>query len=408
MTDTFKTVFWSLFGLAEKEGVLLDDFDKGFTEVVGYLIYGTFNIVSVIVLLNMLIAMMSKSYETIEEHADVEWKFARSKLYMEYIKEGKWRSAISSTLFLNSGGTLPVPFNIIPTIQSICYLFRQGFSCLKRWLHCNEKPIRLQDNGDSVQSVSRSSALEVPTPTSHHPIGLTMISAGGQRANNNDPSNYRTRQRSFDMSQTLTYHRVIGRIRKRFLLHKQREEQEEIREGDFEELKQDIQSLRFELLNRLDIVRYDLSKHGQLLTEGVMLVGELLSSSTAETNVFITENFRRSSKTIYSRSDSGIESTVTDLSATSSSMSVSTADKQVSNSDLYLSASDPTDLDIQPLKALKHLTAIHVKLSNILEEEEFTHIHGLKFIDDDEEEEEIDAQHASTQTPMERDTSSKF
>jgi hypothetical protein len=37
----------------------------------------------------MLIAMMSKSYETIEEHADVEWKFARSKLYMEYIKEGK-------------------------------------------------------------------------------------------------------------------------------------------------------------------------------------------------------------------------------------------------------------------------------------------------------------------------------
>ena len=89
MTATFKTVFWSLFGLAEKEGVQLEDFDKQFTEVVGYVIYGAFNIASVIVLLNMLIAMMSKSYETIEEHADVEWKFARSKLYMEYIKDGK-------------------------------------------------------------------------------------------------------------------------------------------------------------------------------------------------------------------------------------------------------------------------------------------------------------------------------
>ena len=82
-------MFWSLFGLAEKEGVLVEDFNKQFTEVAGYLIYGAFNIASVIVLLNMLIAMMSKSYETIEEHADVEWKFARSKLYMEYIKEGK-------------------------------------------------------------------------------------------------------------------------------------------------------------------------------------------------------------------------------------------------------------------------------------------------------------------------------
>jgi transient receptor potential cation channel subfamily C protein 4 len=89
MGGTFKTVFWSLFGLSEKEGVKLGNYQNRFTELIGYLIYGTFNIASVIVLLNMLIAMMSKSYETIEEHADVEWKFARSKLYMEYIKEGR-------------------------------------------------------------------------------------------------------------------------------------------------------------------------------------------------------------------------------------------------------------------------------------------------------------------------------
>lgn len=89
MGGTFKTVFWSLFGLSEKDGVRLGNYQNHFTEIIGYLIYGTFNIASVIVLLNMLIAMMSKSYETIEEHADVEWKFARSKLYMEYIKEGR-------------------------------------------------------------------------------------------------------------------------------------------------------------------------------------------------------------------------------------------------------------------------------------------------------------------------------
>jgi transient receptor potential cation channel subfamily C protein 4 len=108
MDATFKTVFWSLFGLAEKEGVKLENYDKHFTEIVGYLIYGAFNIACVIVLLNMLIAMMSKSYETIEEHADVEWKFARSKLYMEYIKEGRILTNIKQCRCTKNPFLLPV------------------------------------------------------------------------------------------------------------------------------------------------------------------------------------------------------------------------------------------------------------------------------------------------------------
>ena len=80
MSDALKTVSWSLFGLAEKEGVQMKDFDKQFTKVVSHLIYGAFNSASVIVLLNVLIAIMSKLYEAIEEHADVERKFIRCKL----------------------------------------------------------------------------------------------------------------------------------------------------------------------------------------------------------------------------------------------------------------------------------------------------------------------------------------
>jgi len=34
---------------------------------------------------------------------DIEWKFVRSKLYMEYIRQGS---------------TLPVPFNIVPSLKS--------------------------------------------------------------------------------------------------------------------------------------------------------------------------------------------------------------------------------------------------------------------------------------------------
>ena len=42
-----------------------------------------------------------------QDHADIEWKFARTKLWMSYFEEG---------------GTLPSPFNIIPSPKSAWYL----------------------------------------------------------------------------------------------------------------------------------------------------------------------------------------------------------------------------------------------------------------------------------------------
>ena len=45
----------------------------------------------------------------VQTDCDVEWKFARTGLWMNYIDEG---------------GTLPVPFNMIPTPKSCRYLWR--------------------------------------------------------------------------------------------------------------------------------------------------------------------------------------------------------------------------------------------------------------------------------------------
>ncbi|KAH0625343.1 hypothetical protein JD844_033870 [Phrynosoma platyrhinos] len=78
-------------------------------ELVGRVLYGIFTIVMVVVLLNMLIAMITNSFQKIENDADVEWKFARSKLYLSFFREGL---------------TLPVPFNIIPTPKSVFYVIR--------------------------------------------------------------------------------------------------------------------------------------------------------------------------------------------------------------------------------------------------------------------------------------------
>lgn len=44
-----------------------------------------------------------------QDDADVEWKFARSKLYLSYFREGL---------------TMPVPFNIIPSPKALFYVLR--------------------------------------------------------------------------------------------------------------------------------------------------------------------------------------------------------------------------------------------------------------------------------------------
>jgi len=55
----------------------------------GFIIFGLFAFICVTVLINTLIAMMEETIDTIDDRADVEWKFARSRLYMEYIRDGK-------------------------------------------------------------------------------------------------------------------------------------------------------------------------------------------------------------------------------------------------------------------------------------------------------------------------------
>uniref|UniRef100_A0A8C7FZ01 Transient receptor potential cation channel, subfamily C, member 4b n=1 Tax=Oncorhynchus kisutch TaxID=8019 RepID=A0A8C7FZ01_ONCKI len=103
--ETLQSLFWSVFGLISLY-VTNVEADHQFTEFVGATMFGTYNVISLVVLLNMLIAMMNNSYQHIADHADIEWKFARTKLWMSYFEEG---------------GTLPSPFNIIPSPKSIWY-----------------------------------------------------------------------------------------------------------------------------------------------------------------------------------------------------------------------------------------------------------------------------------------------
>jgi transient-receptor-potential-like protein len=89
----------------------LSDFEltgaKSYTRFWGLLMFGSYSVINVIVLLNLLIAMMSNSYAMIVEQADTEWKFARTKLWMSFIEES---------------ATLPPPFNIFPSVKQLMKL----------------------------------------------------------------------------------------------------------------------------------------------------------------------------------------------------------------------------------------------------------------------------------------------
>merc|ERR550534_464796 len=201
--ETSQTLFWASFGLID-----LDNFElsgiKEFTRFWGLIMFGTFSIINIIVLLNLLIAMMNHSYQLIsvsslrghqqgkkgpkQEKADTEWKFARSKLWISYFEEG---------------GTVPPPFNIIPTPKSLYYICR--------WVYtrcCGQSAKILKEH---LQSVKRK---------------VTQAS-----------------------ERDLKYQTIMRNLVRRYVTQEQRKaENEGVTEDDVNEIKNDISAFRFELI----------------------------------------------------------------------------------------------------------------------------------------------------------------
>uniref|UniRef100_A0A671WLU2 Transient receptor potential cation channel, subfamily C, member 4a n=1 Tax=Sparus aurata TaxID=8175 RepID=A0A671WLU2_SPAAU len=190
--ETLQSLFWSIFGLISLY-VTNVDADHQFTEFVGATMFGTYNIISLVVLLNMLIAMMNNSYQHIADHADIEWKFARTKLWMSYFEEG---------------ATLPAPFNIIPSPKSFWYLI-----CWIKRQVCKRR-----------MSSKRSET----------------IGSLGRRAAENLRLNHQ-------------YQEVLRNLVKRYVaaMIRDAKTEEGLTEENFKELKQDISSFRYEVMGMM-------------------------------------------------------------------------------------------------------------------------------------------------------------
>ncbi|XP_036005488.1 short transient receptor potential channel 4b [Fundulus heteroclitus] len=189
--ETLQSLFWSVFGLIALH-VTNVEANHTFTKFVGTTMFGTYNIISLVVLLNMLIAMMNNSYQHIADHADIEWKFARTKLWISYFEEG---------------GTLPSPFNIIPSPKSVYYLLK--------WIKSNVFKKSSRKSFDTFES-------------------LGLRAAENVRLNRE-------------------YQEVLKSLVKRYVaaMIRDAKTEEGLTEENFKELKQDISSFRYEVLGMM-------------------------------------------------------------------------------------------------------------------------------------------------------------
>ncbi|VDP69385.1 unnamed protein product [Echinostoma caproni] len=120
---TFYTLYWALFGQSSNNvttidedlaklypghGTLAVDSSPFMINSLGSILYAIYNACMTIILLNMLIAMMSKSFDEIQGDRLEEWKFARASLWMVYIDQE---------------GVLPPPLNLLPSREALSSFF---------------------------------------------------------------------------------------------------------------------------------------------------------------------------------------------------------------------------------------------------------------------------------------------
>ncbi|XP_065737393.1 short transient receptor potential channel 6 isoform X2 [Phocoena phocoena] len=249
--ESFKTLFWAIFGLSEVKSVVIN-YNHKFIENIGYVLYGVYNVTMVIVLLNMLIAMINSSFQEIEDDADVEWKFARAKLWFSYFEEGR---------------TLPVPFNLVPSPKSLFYLLLR----LKKWI---SELFQDHKKGfqEDVEMNKRNEEKKFGILGSHE--DLSKLSLDKRQFGHSKQSSLRSSE-DFQLNSFSNpprqYQKIMKRLIKRYVLQAQIDkESDEVNEGELKEIKQDISSLRYELLE-------EKSQNSEDLAELIRKLGEKLS-----------------------------------------------------------------------------------------------------------------------------------
>nr|XP_009859269.1 short transient receptor potential channel 5 [Ciona intestinalis]XP_018668520.1 short transient receptor potential channel 5 [Ciona intestinalis]XP_026691185.1 short transient receptor potential channel 5 [Ciona intestinalis] len=150
--DSILEQYWTLYGYgygAEPTAAVKVPGQSTITLPSGLILSMVFHMWAVVVMLNMLIAMMSHSFDRVRDNAEIEWKYHRSGMWMRYVKVNVCPR--------------PCPMNLLPTVQSIvacCAYFKAKCLCrCGRYDPDSETPerrnARKQVSSDSVKENKR-------------------------------------------------------------------------------------------------------------------------------------------------------------------------------------------------------------------------------------------------------------
>uniref|UniRef100_A0A5S6QGH4 ANK_REP_REGION domain-containing protein n=1 Tax=Trichuris muris TaxID=70415 RepID=A0A5S6QGH4_TRIMR len=134
LTEIAEMMFFSLFGMVSVEMLPPLHLTPPVSLIIIKMIYASYLIVTVIVLVNLLIAMMSDTYQRIQAQSDIEWKFGRAKLIRE----------------MNKKSAAPAPVNILTKIYTTVKVALKN-NCIL----CTEKAqadMLMEENVDSYNA----------------------------------------------------------------------------------------------------------------------------------------------------------------------------------------------------------------------------------------------------------------
>ncbi|XP_029443072.1 serine/threonine-protein phosphatase 6 regulatory ankyrin repeat subunit A-like [Rhinatrema bivittatum] len=143
--DITVVLFFSLFGLVDPECLPPLNRTPPFTFVIVRFVFGVYLIVTLIVLINLLIAMMSDTYQRIQAQSDTEWKFGRATLIRDMTRKS---------------GT-PSPFNLFTNLFYYIKLL-----CKHKGKLCSTRGQDLMHEEEDVDGVSDSRSIDLLAHTS--------------------------------------------------------------------------------------------------------------------------------------------------------------------------------------------------------------------------------------------------
>ncbi|XP_063990042.1 short transient receptor potential channel 4-like isoform X2 [Diachasmimorpha longicaudata] len=142
--SSLRTLFWAVFCMSaiESADVIIENLPgetesetiinkHSFTEGIGYFAFAGFEFMTVIVVLNMLIACMSNTFTAFTDNVDVEWTFGRTEVIIVTIYHENPISLftylylplyVQVYIDIMAQNALPPPFNFLPTGSDLRWL----------------------------------------------------------------------------------------------------------------------------------------------------------------------------------------------------------------------------------------------------------------------------------------------